>query len=237
MDDLTLEQGTRTPAQAGAARPLSPLLLRPLSPLLLWRLSRVLSWLRPVRPLRAWRGASVAVLACAVLEGLAAGAVLAAQPASQPAPSRAGTPGRARTAEGVALSFREQLMAVGVRILVESAIHRVDLEKAKKSAVRRIREKPEADYRRQVDKIFDDLASVDVHEVLGVTRSASREQVVAAIERTSKPQLLEAMNGISDKAIADLLDRKLAENGASSVADAQEYFQTELEEILKELSG
>lgn len=183
---------------------------------------------------RTWlRRFVMAALAATVTSLVIPGNALAEAP--QPAAPAAESSSGSDASTEIAISFQDQLLAVGVRLLVEAAVYGADLEEAKASATEKIRAKPEDEYRKQMNKIFDDLESVEVRELLGVDRGSSQKQVIAAIERAEKEQLLAAMGGIPDQSIADLLNRKLREKGASSFADAQVYFDTELKELLATL--
>jgi len=189
------------------------------------------------RRLARLRGAAALAGAALLLLGASQTSEVEPRAAVAPRADAAVAPAQSGGAAPPPLSFRDQLLATGVKLLVETTVQHVDFEKAKINAAREIREKPASDYRRQMNRVFDDLESVDVHEVLGVNRDSSQEQLIAVIERTNQAELLDAMNGIPDKSIAELLGRKLREKGASSLVEAHEYFDTELNELVNRLSG
>ncbi len=180
--------------------------------------------------------AAMAVLAPSVLLFL----LLGSQPARAEAPP-AGEGESAQASRGsqapAVVSLRDTVIAAGARLLVETAVEHVELDELKKNAIEKIRGREEAEYRRQVQKIFDDLESVDVDELLGVTRKSSREEVIAILQRTDKAALRAAMRAIPDTSIVKLIERKLGEQGASSLSDAHNYLKTEIEEFVSEFSG
>ena len=178
--------------------------------------------------------AAIAVLASAAL------LLVGVEPARAKAPradeSESAQAPRGNEAPAV-VSLRDTLIAGGARLLVETTVEHVELDELRQNAIEKIRGRKEAEFRRQVHKIFDDLESVDVDELLGITRQSSREDVIAILQRTDKAALLAAMRAIPDASIAKLIERKLREQGASSLSDAHDYLKTEIEEFVCELSG
>jgi hypothetical protein len=135
------------------------------------------------------------------------------------------------------LPLQDLLLARGFRLLFETTVEHVDLEKLRANGIRKIREKDEADYRRQLNKVFDDLESVGVDEILGVTRTSSRDDVIAVLQRVDQQALVGALDAVPDASIANLIERKVREKGASSLAEVKQLVETELAEFVDGLSG
>ena len=137
---------------------------------------------------------------------------------------------------GAPLSMRDSLLVAGIRLLVEVSVEYVDFEDLRRNAIVAVRKKEETRYRRQSDKIFDDLESVGVVETLGVTRNSSREDVIEVLERMDRETLIEALETIPDACIARLIDRKMREKRVSTF-EVHDYLRSEIDEFVEGLSG
>ncbi len=181
--------------------------------------------------IRSWishpSGVAIALVASSAL---LIGAALPAPPDSTPPRASAAAP-------PPAVSFPGTLLAGVVRLLVEVTLEHVDLEGLKEKAIEKLGAKEEAEYQRQINEIFDDLESVNVHEFLGITRKSSREDVMAALKRIDKATLVGAMRGIPDASIANLIERELREKGVSSLGEIHEYLETRIEEFVTTFSA
>ena len=181
--------------------------------------------------IRSWishpSGVAIALVASSAL---LIGAALPAPPDSTP-------PRVSAAAPPPAVSFPGTLLAGVVRLLVEVTLEHVDLEGLKEKAIEKLGAKEEAEYQRQINEIFDDLESVNVHEFLGITRKSSREDVMTALKRIDKATLVGAMRGIPDASIANLIERELREKGVSSLGEIHEYLETRIEEFVTTFSA
>ena len=137
---------------------------------------------------------------------------------------------------GDQLSMRDSLLVAGIRVLVEVSVEYTDFEDLRRKAIAAIRKKEETKYRRQSDKIFDDLESVGVVEVLGISRDSSRDDVIDVLERIDREALIGAVEAIPDASISKLIDRKIGEKGVSS-SEVRDYLQSEIDKFVQGLSG
>jgi hypothetical protein len=188
------------------------------------------------RPLRCRLLAS-RVSAIAVVATLSSTLMLAAPMRADVAQAGAPTSEPSQAAAAERLPLQDLLLARGFRVLFGTTVEHIDLEKLRANGIDKLRAKDEAEIRRQLDKIFDDLESVDVKEVLGVSRNSSRDDVIAVVQRVDEASLIAAMDEIPDASIALLIRRKLREKGASSWAEIQSVLETELSDFVDGLSG
>lgn len=138
---------------------------------------------------------------------------------------------------GTRASISDSLIAKVTKLIIRQAINYVDFKKTKNKVIERIKRKSKRSFRREMDRIFDDVEFMGLTDTFGITHFSSREKVITTIESIDKDMLFKKLDEIPDRAVARLIKKKLREQQLNSIAQLKDFLYEKIDRIMREVSG
>lgn len=140
-------------------------------------------------------------------------------------------------AEDKKLSLPDTVVVTSVRVIFRHTVELVDLDVVKQRMIEKLQEKNQKSYEKTMNSVFDDLEYLQVKDTLGLTRNSSKRETLRTLRRTKPETVVQRVEEISDKRIAEWINKELTEKGLESLSEIRDYIHERVEKFVAEFTG